>query len=161
MFLDVCCGSALGQLYLSNLDESKRSLGKCVLVNGAWYTPPEFESLGGNKAKWWRQSLLHMGKPLCDYNLSCIPRQSTKHGNVTPCDPSLSQPVPGAAASFQVLDNVPTPSGSILTPSSISSCSPCASIPCPLLVNTVLSFIEAYRLRGDNDSLKKSCFGVF
>ena len=75
--------------------------------------------------------------------------------------PSLSLPVPGAAASVQVLDNVPTPTGSILTPSSISSCSRCASIPCPLLVNTVLSFIKAYRLRGDNDSLKRVVLGRF
>ena len=50
VFVDVCCGSAESQLYLSKLDESKRSLGKCVLVNGAWYTP-EFKSLGGKKAK--------------------------------------------------------------------------------------------------------------
>ena len=96
-----------------------------------------------------------MGKPLSDYNLSCIPSQSIQHGSVVSLGASLSQPVTGAAASVQVLDNVPTPSGSILTSSSSPFCSPCASNSCPLLFNTVLSFIKAYRLRGDKDSLKR------
>ena len=83
-----------------------------------------------------------------------ISRQSTQHGNVAPLGDTLSQPVPGAAVSVQMLDNVPTLSGSILTSSSILSCSPCASNPCPLSVNTVLLFMKAYGLRGDNDLLK-------
>ena len=44
------------------------------------------------------------GKAFGDYNVIVI--QSTKHGNVAPYDPSLSQPVPGAAASVQVVDSV-------------------------------------------------------
>ena len=57
-----------GCLYLN---ESKKSLGKCILANNVWYTPPEFEALGGKKAKRWRQSLSHIGKPLGEYDLSC------------------------------------------------------------------------------------------
>ena len=44
-----------GQLYFDKLDESKQSLGKCILVDNTWYTPPEFELLGGKKAKRWKQ----------------------------------------------------------------------------------------------------------
>ena len=31
----------------------------------------EVERLAGRKARKWRQSLLHLGNPLSDYNLSC------------------------------------------------------------------------------------------
>ena len=49
----------------------KRSLGKCILASNVWYTPPEFEALGGKRARRWKQSLLHIGKYLDDYDLSC------------------------------------------------------------------------------------------
>ena len=61
------------------MDESKRSSGKCVLVSGAWYSPSEVEALGGEKAKIWRQSLQHLGKSLCEYNLSCTKEHSAQH----------------------------------------------------------------------------------
>ena len=61
------CGNLSGQLYVRKIDVSKRSVGKCVLSSGKWCTPPEFEVLGGIKAK---QS--HLGKPLCDYDLGFV-----------------------------------------------------------------------------------------
>ena len=79
-FINVTCGAVSGQLYLDRLGESKQSLAKCILVGGTWYTPPEFESLGGKKAKKWKQSLQHSGKPLGDYNLTFTPRQGVQHG---------------------------------------------------------------------------------
>ena len=71
VYLSITCGMVAGCLYLNKLNESKKSLGKCILANNVWYTPPEFEALGGKKAKRWRQSLSHFGKPLGEYDLSC------------------------------------------------------------------------------------------
>ena len=56
-----------GNLYLSKLDESNKSQSKCVVVSGKWYSPPEFETLAGKKARKWRQSLHHLEKPLSLY----------------------------------------------------------------------------------------------
>ena len=50
---------------------SKKTLGKCILAKGSWHSPPEFEVLGGKRGRRWRQSLLHQGRPVGDYNLSC------------------------------------------------------------------------------------------
>ena len=47
----VTCGNVSGSLYLSKLDESKKPQPKCILVNGSWYSPPEFESFAGGKAE--------------------------------------------------------------------------------------------------------------
>ena len=41
----------------------------CSVV-GSGIHPQEFETLGGKRAKKWRQSLFHLGKRLCEYNLS-------------------------------------------------------------------------------------------
>ena len=51
----------IGLVNLNNLWQN------AFFVGGTWYTPPEFESLGGKKAKKWKQSLQHLGKPLGDY----------------------------------------------------------------------------------------------
>ena len=72
-FISLVCGNLNGQLYVGKLDVSKRSVGKCVLSSGKWCTPPEFEVLGGKKARKWKQSLMHLGKPLCDYDLGLSP----------------------------------------------------------------------------------------
>ena len=51
---------------------TKKSPGKCILVSGQWYTPSEVECLGGKRSsRKWKQSILHMGKQLADYDLSC------------------------------------------------------------------------------------------
>ena len=40
------------------------------MVSGKWYSPPEFEILAGKKARKWRQSLHHQGKPLSHFPIS-------------------------------------------------------------------------------------------
>ena len=63
--LTVTCGSLSGNL--SKLDESNKSQSKSIVVSGKWYSPPEFETLVGKKARKLRQSLHHLGKPLSLY----------------------------------------------------------------------------------------------
>ena len=138
-YICVSCGSYTAQFYLDKFDESKRSLGKCILLNGSWFTPSEFESHCGKKSKKWKQSIMHSGKSLSEYSLSCPPKQGAKQvsglvDNQTHC--VLSQDCSTTAVSPLVS----------LNSSQLSK---------PLLVNTVLSFIKAYRLRVDNESLKK------
>ena len=65
-YICVSCGSYTAQFYLDKFDESKRSLGKCILLNGSWFTPSEFESHCGKKSKKWKQSIMHSGKSLSD-----------------------------------------------------------------------------------------------
>ena len=45
-----------------------------LLIMSGIYTPPEVEALGGKKARRCKQSLIHFGKPLGDYDL-CWPQQ--------------------------------------------------------------------------------------
>ena len=63
-YISVIHGSLSGNLYLSKIDESDKSQSKCVVVSGKWYSPPEFETLTGKKARKWRQSLNHQGRTL-------------------------------------------------------------------------------------------------
>ena len=66
-FIIVTCGSLSGNLYLAKLDASNKSQSKCIICSGKWYSPLEFESLAGKKARKWKQSLHHQGKPLSLY----------------------------------------------------------------------------------------------
>ena len=72
-YITVTCGSLSGNLYLSRFDESNKSQSKFVVVSGKWYTPSDFEKLAGKKARKWRQSLHHQGKPLSLYLFSSLP----------------------------------------------------------------------------------------
>ena len=194
----VTCGNVSGKLYLCKLDESKKPLPKCILVNSVWYSPPEVESLAGKKSKKWKQSLRHLDKPLFDYILSGSHVSTCQQGpssvvqigsssdisNITVVDnirasgcvsravvsdsESVSDSVSpaGLPESLLVPSEVSLPSSPTTTPS-ISFAQPVqfspttnASVPTltgpkPMLVDTVLSFIVAFRLKGDNDSLKK------
>ena len=69
----ITCGNITGQLYVAKLSQSKRVQAKCILVNGSWLTPSEVEALAGKRGRKWRQSLLHLDKPLSVYNLSRCP----------------------------------------------------------------------------------------
>ena len=53
-FIIVTCGSLAGNLYLSKLDTSNKSQSKCIVYSGKWYSPPEFETLAGKKARKWK-----------------------------------------------------------------------------------------------------------
>lgn len=160
----VKCNKVLGNLYLDRL--GKRNPGKCVLVGDTWYTPLEVEALGGKRQKKWRQTLSHMGKPLADYNLSfpVVSQPIATPGTVSGETESLS--------STRVLDDssqdsstgnhsaarIPSQSSqvglsSVLTQPSGNEHN--INTPKPLLVDTVLSFIVAFRLKGDKASLKQ------
>ena len=124
-----------------------------VLVNGQWYSPSEVEALGGKKsAKKWKRSLLHMDKPIADYDLSCCDDTSqldtalsswnvagtplTSVDNVTVCGLQVQSRQPTVEHVCQLAPGNP------------------GTTTLPLLVNTVLSFIKAFRLKGDKDSLR-------
>lgn len=51
----------------------QQSLGKCIVFSGSWFTPSEFVG------KKWRQSIMHLGKPLSEYNLSCSSKQGANY----------------------------------------------------------------------------------
>ena len=131
-----------GHLYIAKFDDSKRSQGKCILTGGKWFTPPEFES---KKAKKWKQSLLHLGKPLHEFNLSFLSHQDSE-SHLT----SASESHAASAGSLLVVD---TPV--LVTPPSPSCNVVDVGIDCMSIVDPVLSFIKAFRLRGDVDSLKR------
>ena len=110
------------------------------------------ESLGGRRAKKWKQSLHHLRKPLADYDLSCFDLAtgtgaSLSTGLVT--DLSSSSVQLSGDAVFPCSSQVQsggTDSGSV----SMSSPRSCTR---PLLVDVVLSFVKAYRLKSDKESL--------
>ncbi len=68
-YINVTCGNKTGRLYLGKLAKSKpRAMDKCIHAEGKFYTPGEFEVLGGRgRAKSWKKSIRHQGKPLADY----------------------------------------------------------------------------------------------
>ena len=154
-YMSVVCGSVSGQLYIDRIDLSKRTAGKCVLCSGKWYTPSEFETFGGKRAKKWRHSLLHLGKRLVEYNLSIPPtclllatscNEATIQNNTADITSAVvTSPDAVDATSTSKTDKLPD--------------SPCLSDvnvvrnP-PFLVDPVLSFIKAFRLKGDNETLK-------
>ena len=65
-YIEVTCGDATGELFLEKLRRmpNGKALEKCILCNNLLYTPQEFENLGGKKAKAWKKSIKHKGKPL-------------------------------------------------------------------------------------------------
>ena len=77
-FIYVSCCSCI--YCPDKLDESKRLLGKCILLEGSWYTPSEYLNPIVGK---WKQLIMHSGKPLSEYSLSCPPKQKqgAKHAS--------------------------------------------------------------------------------
>ena len=107
----------------------------------------------------------HLHKPLSDYILSCssvsLSQQSMSavNTNTTVVDNTgTSQSCSSQASVNQpvsVSTGLNTPSSQSEQHSSSTGGSPVTTRPNPPLVDTVLSFIAAYRLKGDTDSLKK------
>lgn len=61
--LDVECGPNKGVLYLSKLCQGSK--GSCILFNGSWLTPNEFQYVSGREtAKDWKRSIRHYGKSM-------------------------------------------------------------------------------------------------
>ena len=164
-YVSFTCDDISGNFYLSKSDESKKPLPKCVLVNGSWYSPTEVEGLAGKK-----QSLQHLGKPLSEYSLSC---PLVSKGSSQGCQPVTS-------VSTQVVDvdlgsacgSVPTPNNTgVLCPPLCASDNPVSSrsyqnsvgsgtnpstSSSSFIVDPVLFFVKAFRLKRDKESLKKS-----
>ena len=143
----ITCGSISGHLFLSKFDESKKAQGKCVLVGGKWYTPPEVESLAGKKAKKWRQSLLHLGRPLSEYNLSPLDAHCLQHTPVTPVTPGTR----ASCSEQHQPHSASTPASTCRTTTTMVN----VGTNCTSVVDPVLAFIKAYRLKGDTDSLRR------
>ena len=128
-----------------------------MLINNKWHTPSEVEALAGKKAKKWRQSLLHLGKPLSAYDMSCC-------GNtlVNVSGPSVHSP--GGSLSVSTLcggrvdsSGGQTPASNVVPPSQSDNLSPLGQASSgPFLVNPVLAFIKAFRLQGDIVTIKRS-----
>ena len=156
----------------------------------------DVESLAGKKAKKWKQSLHHLGKPLSDYIFSGSHVRTGQQGssfdnaNVTVVVTGASGSVVGGHVSDNesvsvspggltgLSDILPVASqGGFVSPQTTSPAVPtsqleqlrssiAASVPVTnrlkhLLYDAVLSFIAAYSLKGDIDSLKKivvECF---
>ena len=154
LYITISCGSVSGRLYIDKLNESKRSPGKCVFVDGVWRTHSEFEILGGKKAKKWRQSLLRMGRPLSDYKLSSIAHKQSASAQASLSDVTPQSNNNGALSgsdnavlSSQCGHNVAQSPESVLMSSRLSPCNTVTTgTNYPLLVDHVLSFIKAYRL---------------
>ena len=128
-----------------------------MLVGGKWYTPSEVETLGGKKARKWKQSLFHNGKPLVEYNLTCPATVTTQgiqsatiptHNTVT----SVSSVSPCSDVSLHGNNN-----NSPCTLTSMSSTSSVVSVGtnCTLSDST-LAFIKAFCLKGDVNSLRRT-----
>ena len=161
-YISVVCGSFTGQLYVDRMNLSKRAVGKCVLCSGKWYTPSEFETLGGKKAKKWRQSLMHLGKRLCEYDLSISSTNILLPSSVLSCNEASQQHITADLTSVGAA--VVTSVSAVGTSSTAQADKPTDSSLClsdvsvvhnsPFLVDPVLSFIKAFRLKGDNETLK-------
>ena len=156
-----------GQLYLDKL--ARKPPGKCVYVDGQWYTHSEVESLGGKKARKWRQSFFHLGKPLVDYDLMCVEHSVVgdtllrdNDVDTPPCNvqlPSVHQGLPSVSPcshsgppSQQGIATVESSQEpGLATAASAStepSCSGYSGENAGVLLDNVLSFIKAYRLKG-------------
>ena len=145
-FIVISCGSCKGQLYLDKIQNvsSKRITSKCILCAGRWYTPGEFEGVGGKgKFKSWRRSIFHDGLPIGDYLLSCQPNDT-----VTTLSSQLVDTSPGSPATSSPVQPV-SAEGMEATQSPQS------------IFNAVLAFVKAYRLKGDACSLKTAVLDKF
>ena len=145
----ITCGNISGHLFLSKLEESKKAQGKCVLVGGKWYTPSHVEALAGKKARKWKQSLLHLGRPLSEFNLLPLDFQGWQHTPVPPVA-HIAGPSGSGARSQSQPHIVSTPASTSSTARMVNVSTDCTSV-----VDPVLAFIKAFQLRGDTDSLRR------
>ena len=100
--------------------------------------------MAGKKAKKWKQSLLHLGRPLSEYNLSPLDAHCLQHTPVTPgTRASCSEQHQPHSAS--------TPASTCRTTTTMVN----VGTNCTSVVDPVLAFIKAYRLKGDTDSLRR------
>ena len=149
-FIVISCGSCKGQLYLDKIQNvsSKRITSKCILCAGRWYTPGEFEGVGGKgKFKSWRRSIFHDGLPIGDYFLSCQPNDTVTTLSTQSVDTVIDTSLGSPATSSPVQPVSAEGMEATQSPQSI--------------VNAVLAFVKAYRLKGDVCSLKTAVLDKF
>ena len=131
--IPVICGSASGELYLDKLpDKSSSKLGgiKCVLSDSSWYSLTEFETFGAKaKSKNWCKSVI-----VADSNvlLGAFLQSIGSSGSET---------------------SAPSAPSCVGSPSARPKHSQSRS-----LIDPVLAFTKAYRLRGNSAGLKQPVF---
>lgn len=133
-YIAVSCGTAEGNFYFNRLkDVGSRAGGvKCIWYNDSWITPNDFEISGGKgKNKSWKKSLFHNQLSV----QSCL----NKLGITT--SRTLT----------------PTPSSQLSSASGEVPTSPNPNF----IINPVLAFIKAFRLKSDRDSLHKLALSHF
>ena len=96
---------------------------------------------------------MHLGKPLGDYSLSCPQNYSSQQTSVASVSQLASLSPIGGDCVLSAPNLEDALSASNVVGSILSSCT--ASVSSPLFANAVLSFIKAYRLKGDSTSLKR------
>ena len=61
--MEVSCGGNTATMFLSKLYQGSK--GRCILFQGTWCTPNEFQALSGREcAKDWKRSIRHRGRSL-------------------------------------------------------------------------------------------------
>ena len=132
--VQVKCGTASGTLHINKIKaHGNKGNHKCILSDTVWYSPIDFESLGGKvKSRNWKRSITYENMQLGVF-LSSIGIH------------------PDRAPS-------PNPGASTASPNSLTSGAPHSGA---LLVDASLAFIKAYRLKGDTFGLKQAVLSVF
>ena len=133
--------SKQGSLYLDKQGDKGKRGSKCVLSDSKWYTPLEFEKLGGKSARKWKMSLTHRGRPLSEYSLDCGATATDALGSVSN--------IPSSAAATTQSTNIP------------SNAAVAAQSSNTMLIDVPLAFVKAFRLRGDKVNLRSNVLERF
>ena len=62
--LSVKCGNRVAAFYPGKCKKMGKGMSKCILYQGKWVNPSEFETMAGIQARKWKQSIKYGGKPL-------------------------------------------------------------------------------------------------
>ena len=131
--MTITCGNIEGKFYIAKFKKGIPS-SKCVIHNSVWCSLVEFESYGGkSKSKNWKRSIKHNNVGIGSV-LDAFPNLSS----ISNC-PSDSHPNSASGACQVFTDS----SDDQLRKQ-------------PSLYNAVLTFIKAFRMKGDTDSLKQA-----
>ena len=61
--MDIKCGAASGRLYVNKFKKAGHAV--CVLCSSEWYSPSQFQEIGGRaNMKNWKKLVSQMGYPL-------------------------------------------------------------------------------------------------
>ena len=66
--LQVTCGQNRAEFHVHKMRMTGKSVGKCVLFQSKWVSPPEFENMSRvHPTKKWRKSIKYKGEPIGDW----------------------------------------------------------------------------------------------